>query len=86
MQFRQEFKISGSIATVLGTKIDSPDQLAGVNQVDAGGAVPRGLAGDAFRLIEPATIRIAQPNPHPAGTDSVADCRCELTMTSPQSA
>ena len=70
---RQEFKISGGIATRLGAKIDSSDLLARVDQVDAGGAVLAHLAGDAYRLVEPATIRFAQPDPHPARTDSVAD-------------
>ena len=62
----QEFKISGGIAARLGTKINSSDQLAGADQIDAGGAVPGHLAGDADRLVEPATIRVAQPDSAPS--------------------
>ena len=69
----QEFKISGGIATRLWTKINSSNCLADPDQIDAGGAVPRHLPGDADRLIQPATIRIAQSDLDPARTYSVAD-------------
>ena len=69
----KQFEISGGIATRLWTKINSSDQLARTDQVDAGGALPAHLTGDAWRLIEPATIRFTQPDLHPARADSVAD-------------
>ena len=82
----QQFKISGGITTWFETKIDSSDLVACADQVDAGGALgcdlslsrtaPRLLGHftcHAYWFVEPATIGIAQPDPYPAGTDSVPD-------------
>src|SRR5215217_1731859 len=69
----QQFKISGSIATWLGAKIDSPDQLACADEVDAGCALVGYFTCHAYGFVEPAAIRFTQPDPHPARTDSVPD-------------
>jgi hypothetical protein len=75
---RQEFKISVGIVARLGAKINSPDQIAGTGQVDTGSALPGHLAGDAYRIVQPATIRVAQPYLYPTRADSVAYRMCEL--------
>jgi hypothetical protein len=69
----QEFEIIGGIATGLGTKVNSSDLLARVNQIDASGAVASHFAGDADRLVEPASVHVKKPDLHPARTDSIAN-------------
>src|SRR4029453_8252627 len=73
----QQLKISGSIATWLGTKIDSPDQLTGADEINAGWVLLGYFTSHAYRIVEPAAIRFTQPDPDPAGADSATDRCCK---------